>query len=295
VKVHAAALNPIDYKRCELQGPMFKFPYVLGSDGAGIVEQVGDKVKHFKKGDRVYFTSSAFGGSFGEYCTVREDFTIHLPNEVSFVDGAALPVAGWTAYQMLEDHLFAKKGLTILITAGAGGVGGFAIQLANMMGLKVITTCSAKNSEAVKALGAHHVIDYNQGSVVEQVKALTGGRGADLIFDCVGPESIQAVYPALATGGRIGSITGPTNLDHGAMFWKSQTITYLFVGAAATDSHLVNRLNQIGHEIVKLVASKKLNTTVTSVISMDKIPSALGDIAAHHTRGKVVANFAEQK
>lgn len=163
VRVHAAGVNPVDFKI--RNGSMkfitgSKFPRILGGDIAGVVEQAGDK-SEYRPGDRVYAMLSLKGGGYAEFVTVKESHLCHIPDGISMKEAAATPLAALTALQSFQKRGGVKPGDRILINGASGGVGSFAVQTAKAMGAHVTAVCSARNIEFVKNLGADEAIDYN--------------------------------------------------------------------------------------------------------------------------------------
>jgi len=291
VKVHAAGLNPVDYKiGCF---GFISFPTTPGLDIAGTVEEVGSGVSHFKVGERVYYhgnMSSKFGG-FAQYSSIEAITVAHIPEGVSFVEAAALPTAGWTAYQVLYDKARIRKGETVVITAGSGGVGGFGIQLAKLAGANVITTCSAKNFEFVRKLGADHVIDYTKEDVKARVMEITNNRGVDVWVDVIGSDSADVGLKCLAFGGALVVVQGNPTTPLGDLFMKQQTVHEAFLGGAHKADILARQnLAKTGQEMIQLLKDKKIDPLVSEVINFDAIPEALVRIKDRHVTGKIVAN-----
>lgn len=205
IHVKAAAINPADHF-CQAMAPPFltTYPYICGSDIAGVVAEVGSNVTHFKVGDRVIalplgcFASGAPEGGFQDYAVVEEGLTAALPENVSFVEGSAIPLCLATAAAGLfpQDHLklplpkstSAKTGKVVLVYSAATSVGCNAVQLAVAAGCKTIATCSTKNFELIKKLGASEVYDYNDAGMVEQVVDAVKRSGDDFMgcLDCMG-------------------------------------------------------------------------------------------------------------
>lgn len=140
----------------------WSYPFILGLDVAGVVDAVGAEVNDWQAGERVYYHGnlSKLGG-YAEYAIATAIAVAPLPQDVSFAEAAAIPCAGFTAYHALHRRLHIQPSQCILIHGGAGGVGGFAVQLASFAGLEVISTCSESNFDYVQQLGAKHLIDYN--------------------------------------------------------------------------------------------------------------------------------------
>jgi NADPH:quinone reductase-like Zn-dependent oxidoreductase len=199
VDVHAASVNAADWKFRDGQYPRHgevKFPQIPGRDFSGVVSAVGDGAD-LKVGDAVFGVLAA--GREGTYCekiAIAAAIVGKKPAALSDVDAAALALTGLTAINSVEDTLKLKKGETILIQGGAGGVAGFAIQFAKYLGARVITTTSAANIPYVKSLGADEVIDYNAQDFTKVVK------DCDAVFDTVGGDVAQKSFAVLKPGGR---------------------------------------------------------------------------------------------
>ncbi|GLV53677.1 NADPH:quinone oxidoreductase [Dictyobacter sp. S3.2.2.5] len=231
VRVYASSINPVDYKiRQSGSWAGVKPPAVIGYDVSGVVEQVGSAVKDFKVGDEVYYTPEipGRGGSYAEYHVAREAIVAHKPKNLSHIEAACVPLAGGTAWDALITRAQLKVGETVLIHGGTGGVGSMAVQIARAAGAYVYTTCSAKNAELAKRLGAHRVIDYKTENFVDIISRETGGQGVDVVFDTVGGETVANSIPATKMYGRIVSvvdIAGNTYMG----FMKNITLHYLFL------------------------------------------------------------------
>ncbi|WP_034551640.1 NADP-dependent oxidoreductase [Carnobacterium funditum] len=207
VEVKATSINPIDWKLREgyLQQMMdWPFPIILGWDVAGVISEIGEGVIDWKVGDEVFARPETTRfGTYAEYTIVDQALLAKIPDNVSFEEAAAVPLAGLTAWQGLFDHGKLKKGETVLIHAGAGGVGTYAIQLAKSIGAKVIATASKKNRELLVELGADQVIDYKTENFAEILD------GVDLVLDTMGGEIQNDSFKVLKPKtGRMISIVG---------------------------------------------------------------------------------------
>ncbi|HKF09343.1 MAG TPA: NADP-dependent oxidoreductase [Xanthobacteraceae bacterium] len=197
IDVHAASINAADWKVRAGQYQQAKFPLILGRDFSGVISAAGDGVTDLKVGDAVFGVCEA--GQEGAYAgkiAVKAAIVARKPDTVSHVNAAALALAGLTALSALEDTLKLKPGETILIQGGAGGVAGFAIQLAKHIGARVITTASAANHDYVRGLGADEIIDYN---AIDFTKVVAN---CDAVFDTVGGDVAQRSFAVLKPGGR---------------------------------------------------------------------------------------------
>ncbi|MFZ2406197.1 MAG: zinc-binding dehydrogenase, partial [Methylobacter sp.] len=218
VKLKAAGVNPVDTK-IRHNGLLYDnpLPAVLGCDGAGEVVETGSAVSQFKPGDKVWFCHDGLGreqGNYAEYTVIDQRWASLMPETSSFIEAAALPLVLITAWGALFDRGGLQAGQTALIHAGAGGVGHVAIQLAKIKGVRVITTVSSEQkAEFAKALGADEAILYTQGGFADAVNKLTGGKGADLVFDTVGAEVFKESIPATAHFGRLVTLLDPGELS----------------------------------------------------------------------------------
>ena len=198
VDIVAASVNGADWKVREgKSNPIFKFPYILGRDFSGVVSALGAGASDLKVGDEVFAVCDVGQeGAYAEKIAIKGSFVAKKTDRLSHVDAAALALAGLTAIVSIEDTLKLKKGETILIQGGAGGVASFAIQLAKHLGARVITTASAANHDYLRKIGADEIIDYNAVDFAKVVK------GCDAVFDTVGGDVAQRSYAVLKPGGR---------------------------------------------------------------------------------------------
>jgi NADPH:quinone reductase-like Zn-dependent oxidoreductase len=195
IKVHAAGVNPVDWKIVEGFGKGWlghALPHILGCEVAGVIEAVGSEVTKFKVDDAAYgYTNLAREGAYAEYIIAKESEIAAKPAALDFASAATLPVALLTASQALFGHAGLQAGQKVLIHAAAGGVGSIAVQLAKASGAEVIGTASARNREFVKGLGADEVIDYTATKFEDAVKDV------DVVFDLIGGETGQRSYAVL--------------------------------------------------------------------------------------------------
>jgi NADPH:quinone reductase-like Zn-dependent oxidoreductase len=198
VDVHAASVNAADYKvRLGGHGAL-KFPHILGRDFSGVVAAVGEGVTDFAVGDAVFGVNDAgMEGAYAEKLAIKAAIVARKPERLSHVQAAALALTGITAIWAVEDTARLRRGETILIQGGAGGVAGFAIQLAKYLGATVISTASRGNLEYVRGLGADRAIDYNAEDFTKTV------TDCDVVFDTVGDQVQVRSYSVLKPGGRL--------------------------------------------------------------------------------------------
>jgi NADPH:quinone reductase-like Zn-dependent oxidoreductase len=197
IDVAAASVNGADWKVRVGQYKQSKFPLPLGRDFSGVVSAIGEGVSDLKVGDAVFGVCEAGQeGAYAEKIAVKADIVAKKPDTLFHIDAAALALTGLTALSAIEDTLKLQPGETILIQGGAGGVAGFAIQLAKHIGAHVITTTSAANRAYVRELGADEVIDYNATDFTQVIK------DCDAVFDTVGGDVAQKSFAVLKPGGR---------------------------------------------------------------------------------------------
>ena len=199
VDVHAASVNAADYKvRLGGHGYNVRFPHILGRDFSGVVAATGEAVSDFAVGDAVFGVNDAgIEGAYAEKLAIRSAIVARKPDRLSHLQAAAMALTGITAIWAIEDTAQLQAGETILIQGGAGGVAGFAIQLAKYLGATVVTTTSAANVDYVRSLGADRVIDYNADDFTKVV------AGCDVVFDTVGGDVQARSYSVLKPGGRL--------------------------------------------------------------------------------------------
>ncbi|SHN27565.1 NADP-dependent oxidoreductase [Gracilibacillus kekensis] len=276
VKLHATSINPIDWKLREgyLQEMLpFEFPIVLGWDAAGVVDAVGDGVEEFKVGDRVFARPDTTNrGTYAEYTLVDENLLAPIPDNISFEEAAAVPLTALTAYQCLFDFGDVKKGDKVLLHAGAGGVGTFAIQLAKHKGAYVSTTASTKNIDFLLSLGADEVIDYTKQDFEDELKDY------DFVLDALGGDILDKSFHVVRDGGTIASIAGQPNQEKA----KQKNIKADFIW-------LVPRGDRL-KELADLLEQNKLSVTIGHRFPLSEagVKQAHALSESHHAKGKIV-------
>jgi NADPH2:quinone reductase len=273
VRVKAASVNPVDWKIRQgyLEGLIdTTFPAIPGWDVAGVVEQVGLDTPEFQVGDEVYGyvrKDTVQGGTFAELVAAPVRTLARKPVSLSFEEAAAVPLAGLTAYQAIQ-RAGITEGQTALVHAAAGGVGAFAVQLAKVLGARVIGTASEGNHEFLRALGAEPVT-YGDG-LVDRVRSVAPD-GVDVALDFAGGEAVAISAEVLADGGTIASITDATaRTEHGGH--------YLWVRPSTADLDALTALFDAG----------KLSVEVAQVFDLADAADAHRANETGHTRGKVV-------
>ena len=296
VRLKAAGVNPVDTK-LRTGGPLLPdgLPAVLGCDGAGVVEAVGAEVTRFKPGDEVWFCHGGLGGATGnyaEYIVLDHQIAQAKPLSLSFEEAAAAPLVLLTAWEALSDRARLSAGQTVLIHAGAGGVGHVAIQLARAAGARVCTTVSGpEKADFAHELGAEYCINYREEDLVQSVMDWTEGRGVDVAFDTVGPEVFRATIPAMAHYGDLVTILDPgPGLDLKEARTRNLRIslelmlTPMLYELPRARTHQGEILRRCG----KLIDAGDLKIHVSQTFPLAEAQAAHKAIEAGHTTGKIV-------
>src|SRR5256884_1206152 len=204
VRIRAAGVNPYDtYMRAGTYAVKPLLPYTPGSDGAGVVEAIGDGVKKVKPGDRVY-TAKTVTGAYAEYALALEEQVHSLPGKINFGQGAGVWVPYGTAYHALHHSAEAHASETVLVHGASGGVGSAAVQMARAMGLTVFGTAgTSKGLDLVKREGAHQIFDHSKTGYQEEIMKATDGRGVDIILEMLANVNLSHDLKLLATNGRV--------------------------------------------------------------------------------------------
>lgn len=294
IKLKAAGVNPVDAKFRKGMYPINQFPAILGCDGAGIIEATGKDVTRFKEGDEVYFFHGGIGngpGNYAEYIVLDERFIALKPQSVDFVHAAALPLVFITAWEALHDRARIQSGQTVLIHAGAGGVGHIAIQVAKAAGAKVCTTISSdKKASFVKELGADYAINYKEQNFVDAIMEWTNGAGVDIAMDNVGGELIETTFSAIKHYGDLVTLLQvPDKIDwtnarmRNLRFSFEIMLTPLLFNLVEAQKHQTWILEQC----TRMVEENKLNIHVSEVFSLEQTNLAHQKIDSGSTSGKI--------
>jgi NADPH:quinone reductase-like Zn-dependent oxidoreductase len=278
VRVIASGVNPAD--PLIISGKFARefgthLPLIPGYDVAGVVEDVGAKVRRLKKGDVIY-AYLLWGGGWAEYCLTNENEAAVKPTSLTGVEAAAVPLAALTAWQALIDTAHLAAGQTILVQGGSGGVGSFAVQIAKARGARVIATASTANQKTLQQLGADECIDYTQTRFEEKV------HDVDIVLDTVGGDTLDRSYKVVKKNGIVVTILGP--LDRAA----PQKYGIRISGLASHPN------SQELSEITKLIEAKKLRPLVSQVRPLSEAVDAARQAETHHTRGKVVLKVSDE-
>jgi len=290
VEVRAAGCNFFDtlivQGRYQVKPP---FPFVPGAELAGVVLEVGDGVRGFAAGDRVLAAGTT--GAFAERVVTPARDTYALPDGMSFEEGAAFPVIYPTSYAGLVHRADLRAGETLLVHAAAGGVGLAAVQIGRALGARVLATAGGKEKcEVALRAGAEAAIDYRADDFVRAVMDLTGGRGADVIYDSVGGDTTQKSLKCIAWNGRllvIGFASGEIpEIAANRILLKNIAVTGLHWGAWTKREP--DRVDDCFRALFALYARGQIAPAIHSRYPLEELPAALEALGGRKTWGKVI-------
>ncbi|MFF2483830.1 NADP-dependent oxidoreductase [Paenibacillus sp. NPDC058071] len=300
-EIHAASLNPIDFKVKEGKAKFllkYEMPLVLGNDFSGVIVAVGTRVKGFKPGDEVYGRPRKGRiGTLAEYIAIHQDDIALKPRNLSFEEAASIPLVGLTTYQAFHDILNLQKGQKILIHAGAGGVGTFAIQLARLMGAYVATTASDRGYDLVKSLGADQIINYRKENFEELL------TDYDVVYDTLGGEALKKSFQVLKPGGKIVSVSGLPNARFGKdsqLGWLKTTLlsivtrnlTALEKKTGTSYHFLFMKPSGAQLKIIKqFIEEGRIKPVIDKVFKFEEAPQALKYLEGGGAKGKVIVKI----
>lgn len=271
VRVEAASVNPLDLQMLAgYMQPVFplQLPYTLGTDFSGVIEAVGMGGSRFKPGDCVVGrTEPSAGGAFAQTVVGDASALSSIPMSMSFEQAAALPTAAGAAWLALFGVGQLKAGHRVLVHAGAGGVGGYAVQFAKQAGAHVIATASSKNHDLVKDLGADEVIDYHREDFSKRLKEM------DLVVDTVGGETTERSWPVLKAGGMLVSL-----VDHAIQGRGDVRAAFVFF------RHDASALE----DVIKRFEEGRLQVVLDTIHPLEDARAALEQVGAKHAQGKVI-------
>lgn len=298
VAVHATSLNPLDAKLRDGEFKLvlpYRVPFVLGNDVAGVVIAVGSGVRRFKVGDEVYARPGKERiGTFAERIAIDEADVALKPKNLTMEQAASVPLVGLTAWQVLIERAQLKAGQKVLIHAGSGGVGTFAIQLAKHLGASVATTTSTGNVELVKSLGADVVVDYRKEDFAKVLS------GYDLVLNTLGKDTLDKSVDVLKPGGKLISISGPPDAafakENGFSWPLQQVMRLLSAGirrkakqrGVSYSFHFMRADGQQLSELTSLIEAGVIRPIVDRAFPFHATNEAMDYLAKGRAKGKVV-------
>ncbi|HEX2734658.1 MAG TPA: zinc-binding dehydrogenase [Polyangiaceae bacterium] len=285
VKLAATSVNPVDYKiRQAGSWAGIPMPAILGYDGAGVIETVGPLVTDLAPGDEVFYSARIFGrqGTYAQYHVEDAEIVAKKPPKLSFEEAAALPLAAMTAYDAIVTSFETKLGDTVLVHAGAGGVGAYAVQLAKAAGARVLATGRPENAALIRSLGADEVIDYRTTPFEDEVNRLTEGRGVDAAFDTVGGDTVVRSSRCVRPFGKIATIVRVDG-DVNALMMRNQSLYFGFM----------ERTGPKIKALSVLAARGQVRPLIDSVMPLEAVADAHRKIEAGGMRGKIVLRIPQ--
>lgn len=273
IDVYAGSINPIDWKiRSGMLKGVFpaKLPMITGRDGAGVISAVGEGVDPARIGQRICFLAARGVGAWAEQIVLPAPLAVQIPDSLSFTDAAALPLAGLSAWAMLVAAAEIGPGMRVLIHAAAGGVGTLAVQIARARGAEVFATCSARNADYVRALGANVVIPYDTEKFEDRVSDL------DVVFDTMGGDVHRRSYAVLRKGGTLVCLSAEPYEDRGAEYGVSVKMAQVLPDPQALAA------------LIELVKDGRLKPVVEHVLPLSDFAAAHRLSEQGHARGKTV-------
>ena len=285
VRIVAAGINPVDTKvRAGTSGmsKRIQLPAVLGWDMSGVIEQAGKRVTDFQNGDEVMgcIGFPGLGNAYAEFTIADPNVLAKKPRNISFDEAAAVPLAGLTAYQAINEHLKVTAGQNILIQAAAGGVGHLAVQFAKLNEAFVSGTASDRNEKFLKSLGLDHFIDYKKEKFETKVSNL------DAVLDAMGGDVLYRSIACVKRGGVVVCLPSSTKNDPRAIEMAKEYDVKLLWPMMHTDGSQMKI-------IAGLLEQKKLRVFVEKIFTIEQIAWAHKAIESHSTKGKVVVRIAD--
>lgn len=266
-----------------------ELPFIPGAELAGVVTEVGEGVTSRKVGDQVIATTQI--GAFAEQCVVNEHTTFEMGNTMSFEQAAGFAITYGTSYYALKQQANIQPGETLLVLGAAGGVGIATIQIAKAMGATVIAAASSEEKlDFACEAGADLRINYSTENLKDKVKELTGGKGADVVYDPVGGDFSEQAFRAIAWDGRflvIGFASGPIPaMPLNLALLKGASLVGVFWGSWAARAPMESRKNF--DELIAMIDGGKFSPLVTEVYSLDDYKAAFASISERRAKGKVI-------
>lgn len=297
IRIKAAGINPVDWKVRRAGGfSPNAIPFVLGCDGAGVIESVGSAVTRFKVGDEVYFMNGGCGGrdqgNYAELTVLHQDYVAFKPNSLSMEEAATVPLVWLTAWEALIDRSHLKKEQNCLIHGGAGGVGYIAIQIAKHIGAEVYTTISTTEKAAfAQSLGADHCINYKETDFAKAILDQTNQQGVDLVFDTIGGPVFASSFPATKVYGQVTTLDEVTCVTEEINLAKLRNLTLsyeLMLTPMFLKMHEVRKNQTEILDIAShLIDTGKIRIYNSHVFNLETIQKAHDLIESGHVQGTI--------
>lgn len=296
VRMVAASLNPVDWKLASGVAPWLSPPRILGLDGAGIVDAVGESAGAWQVGDRVAWHGNlGVDGVFADYAIAQAHVLARIPADVHERDAAALPCAGMTAFQALIRKARASAENTVLVQGASGAVGGFAVQIAKSVGARIIALAKPAQFERVRRLGADYVIDRQDDNLYERVRSLTDGYGVDIMLEVVNPGDARKSLDLIRYNGQLLCIDPMPDLGSVPPYKYAASIHEVALGGAYASGHRPSQQDfaSMLDDLLAMVHQGTLDPMIDRTIDLDEVPSALRAMRDGKASGKIVVDLTQ--
>ena len=281
IKVFAASVNPVDWKIRRGNLKMLlnkKFPKILGIEFSGVIEELGENVTEFNKGQRVFAGRGYEGGGYAEYAIAEVGRTIAIPENISFEEASTMAVAGMTALQGLRNKGKIKPGADVIVNGASGGVGTYAVQIAKVLGAKVTAVCSAKNFDLLKDLGADVIIDYKETDFTKLPKKY------NIVFDAVGYRTFWQTRKVLKKRGIY------VNISPSIPLYITSFFTRLNPGKKSKGFMLHPDMKDL-EEVMQMISEKKIKVVIDKIFPLEKLSEAHQYSESERAKGKIVISM----
>lgn len=290
IRVEAASVNFADIKaRMGAYHGASNPPFIPGLDAAGVIEEVGEEITRFKKGDRVIAFPS---GSYAEYVAADEDLTFAISNQIDFHTAAACPIVAFTSYNLLNQVTMLQAGESVVVHSAAGGIGTTAIQIAKLLGAKQVIGTVGSNEKKRIAIdaGADAVFNYKDENFSAEVLELTDGKGADVILDSVGGEIFNQSLDCLAMFGRIANFSNPSGEFGGVNTNELHKSCRSVLGYSfgTYRKHRPEAIQTTAEQVLPLVGEKKINFLISEKFALEDAAKAHEHIESRKSIGKIL-------
>lgn len=296
VAIRAASLNPVDWKLASGVAPWWqgRGAHVVGLDGAGVIDMLGEDVSGWQIGDRVMWHGDLNRqGVLADFALADAHVLSAIPGAVGFREAAALPCAGLTAYQALIRKARIEAGQTILVQGAAGAVGGFAVQIARHAGARVIALARADQHSRVRALGADHVLDRRAPGLRDSIRDLTGGYGADIMLEVANPGDARTSLDLICYNGQLLCVDPFPDCSRVPPYTYAASIHEVALGGAYAAGHIPTQRDfaVMGDALLALLRQGALDPMIERIASIDEAVAALKSMRTDSAGGKIVIDM----
>jgi NADPH2:quinone reductase len=302
IKVKASSINPIDYKIREggIVDLVTEFPLVLQGDISGVIEQVGEDVKSFKVGDKVFGYIGGFlqySGALAQYVVVNPLILTKMPDNIDFIQASAIPLVGLTAYQMVFEKVKIKPNQKVLVYGATGGMGHVVLQLAKICGAEVHAMVSSEDkAKLASKLGADYTIDYKKESIDQIIDKYTNGQGYDVVFDNVGGENLPNSFAlARVNGSVVSTLARDKSIDISILHQRALSLhfVYMITPLIHNDQDGIDKLQEIMNQLAFWIRQSKLKPLINKIFDFDHVAQAHLYAQSGQGSGKTIVRISE--